>query len=105
MTYYLYSVARATRRPGRERTGRRLPVADATSRLQTWWSNPWGKPRFLVLFTWAYVLWSLVPVAIAVLFGFNAGRSRSTWQGFRSGGTTRTRTSLSCTTRRCATLR
>ena len=51
-------------------------------RLQTWWSNPWGKPRFLVLFTWLYVLWSLVPVAIAVLFGFNAGRSRSTWQGF-----------------------
>ena len=35
-----------------------------------------------MLFTWAYVLWSLVPVAIAVLFGFNAGRSRSTWQGF-----------------------
>ena len=62
--------------------------ADTTSgktllvRLQTWWSNPWGKPRFLVLFTWTYVLWSLVPVAIAVLFGFNAGRSRSTWQGF-----------------------
>jgi spermidine/putrescine transport system permease protein len=28
------------------------------------------------------VLWSLVPVAVAVLFGFNDGRSRSTWQGF-----------------------
>ena len=52
------------------------------ARLQRWWSNPWGKPRFLVLFTWVYVLWSLLPVAIAVLFGFNAGRSRSTWQGF-----------------------
>jgi len=35
-----------------------------------------------VIFTWAYVLWSLVPVAVAVLFGFNDGRSRSTWQGF-----------------------
>ena len=44
--------------------------------------EPWGKPRFLVLFTMAYMLWSLVPVAIAVQFGFNAGRSRSTWQGF-----------------------
>jgi spermidine/putrescine transport system permease protein len=53
-----------------------------TARLKAWWSNPWGKPRFLILFTWAYILWSLVPVAIAVQFGFNAGRSRSTWQGF-----------------------
>jgi spermidine/putrescine transport system permease protein len=52
------------------------------ARLRTWWSNPWGRPRFLVIFTWAYVLWSLVPVAVAVLFGFNDGRSRSTWQGF-----------------------
>lgn len=51
-------------------------------RLKAWWSNPWAKPRFLVLVTWAYVLWSLVPVAIAVQFGFNDGRSRSTWQGF-----------------------
>jgi spermidine/putrescine transport system permease protein len=52
------------------------------TRLRTWWLNPWGQPRFLVIFTWAYVLWSLVPVAVAVLFGFNDGRSRSTWQGF-----------------------
>jgi spermidine/putrescine transport system permease protein len=29
-----------------------------------------------------YVLWSTIPVAIAVLFSFNSGRSRSTWQGF-----------------------
>ena len=52
------------------------------ARLKAWWSNPYGEPRFLILFTWAYILWSLVPVAIAVQFGFNAGRSRSTWQGF-----------------------
>jgi spermidine/putrescine transport system permease protein len=51
-------------------------------RLRAWWSNPWGKPRFLAAFTWVYILWSLIPVAIAVQFGFNAGRSRSTWQGF-----------------------
>jgi spermidine/putrescine transport system permease protein len=57
---------------------KRRPAA----RLKAWWSNPWGRPRFLMLFTWAYILWSLVPVAIAVQFGFNAGRSRSTWQGF-----------------------
>ena len=32
--------------------------------------------------TAVYLLWALVPVAITVLFSFNAGRSRSTWQGF-----------------------
>ncbi len=44
--------------------------------------NPWGEPRFLVLTTWIYIAWALVPVAIAILFSFNAGRSRSVWQGF-----------------------
>jgi spermidine/putrescine transport system permease protein len=34
------------------------------------------------LFVFAYILWSLVPVLIAVQFGFNDGRSRSAWQGF-----------------------
>jgi spermidine/putrescine transport system permease protein len=42
----------------------------------------WGRPRFLVLVTWGYVVWALVPVAVAILFSFNAGRSRSVWQGF-----------------------
>jgi len=44
--------------------------------------NPWGEPRFLVGVTWLYLAWALVPVAIAILFSFNAGRSRSVWQGF-----------------------
>jgi spermidine/putrescine transport system permease protein len=44
--------------------------------------NPWRKPRVLAGFTILYLLWSLAPVAIAVLFSFNAGRSRSAWQGF-----------------------
>jgi len=44
--------------------------------------NQWNKPRALVLVTALYVLWSLIPVAIAVQFSFNDGRSRSTWQGF-----------------------
>jgi spermidine/putrescine transport system permease protein len=51
-------------------------------RARNWISNPWGKPRFLPAVTWLYVLWSIVPVLIAVQFSFNAGRSRSTWQGF-----------------------
>jgi spermidine/putrescine transport system permease protein len=45
-------------------------------------SNPWGKPRFLSLWTWLFIVWSLAPVVIAVVFSFNAGRSRSSWQGF-----------------------
>src|SRR3979411_698720 len=44
--------------------------------------NPWGRRRFLVLGTWMYLVWALVPVVIAILFSFNAGRSRSVWQGF-----------------------
>ena len=44
--------------------------------------NQWNKPRGLVLVSALYVLWSIIPVAIAVQFSFNDGRSRSTWQGF-----------------------
>ncbi len=47
-----------------------------------WLRNPWGRPRFLPAVTILYILWSIVPVAIAVLFAFNDGRSRTTWQGF-----------------------
>lgn len=32
--------------------------------------------------TVVYLLWALVPVALTVLFSFNAGRSRGVWQGF-----------------------
>jgi spermidine/putrescine transport system permease protein len=48
----------------------------------SWWRNPWGKPRALVVVTGLYILWSILPVAIAVLFAFNNGRSRTSWQGF-----------------------
>jgi len=47
-----------------------------------WLRNPWGRPRFLPAITILYILWSIIPVAIAVLFAFNDGRSRTTWQGF-----------------------
>jgi spermidine/putrescine transport system permease protein len=33
-------------------------------------------------FTWLYIIWSIVPIAIAVLFSFNKGGSQATWQGF-----------------------
>ena len=44
--------------------------------------TPWRRPYVLAGVTWLYILWSLVPVLIAVQFSFNDGRSRSTWQGF-----------------------
>src|SRR5262249_44091307 len=57
-------------------------VGRLTRRLRDWWANPWGKPRFLVLFTALYLAWSIVPILIAIRFSFNAGRSRSTSQGW-----------------------
>jgi spermidine/putrescine transport system permease protein len=44
--------------------------------------NPWRRPWFLEGFTWLYIAWSLLPIAVAVLFSFNAGKSQSVWQGF-----------------------
>jgi spermidine/putrescine transport system permease protein len=51
-------------------------------RARDWWANPWGRPRFLALATVLYLVWSIVPILIAVRFSFNAGRSRSTSQGW-----------------------
>ncbi len=56
--------------------------AASGSGITRWLRNPWRKPRFLEATTWAYLLWSTLPVIIAIVFSFNAGRSRSTWQGF-----------------------
>jgi spermidine/putrescine transport system permease protein len=50
--------------------------------VRSWWRDPWRKPRVLLLFTVLYLAWSLLPVLVAALFSFNAGRSRVTWQGF-----------------------
>ena len=56
-------------------TGQRTPRT-------SWFRDPWRKPRILQGVTVVYLLWSLLPVVIAVIFSFNAGRSRSAWQGF-----------------------
>jgi spermidine/putrescine transport system permease protein len=45
-------------------------------------SNPWRRPWAMEGFTWLYIVWSIVPIAIAVLFSFNKGSSQATWQGF-----------------------
>lgn len=47
-----------------------------------WWNDPWRPPRILVAATVGYLLWSLLPVLVAVLYSFNDGRSRTVWQGF-----------------------
>jgi spermidine/putrescine transport system permease protein len=59
------------------------PAAARTrARVRGALANPWRKPRILAVYAWLFLAWAIVPVAIAVLFSFNAGRSRSTWQGF-----------------------
>ena len=58
------------------------PELSLPARLRGWITNPWGRPRFLVLITWAYMAWSIVPVLIAIQFSFNASRSRTIWSGF-----------------------
>jgi spermidine/putrescine transport system permease protein len=45
-----------------------------------WIRNPWRKPRFLQLITFGYLAWSILPVLIAILLSFNAGRSNSSLQ-------------------------
>lgn len=47
-----------------------------------WWNDPWRPPRILVAITVGYLLWSLLPVLVAVMYSFNDGRSRTVWQGF-----------------------
>ena len=57
-------------------TGQARPAA-----RPRWWRNPWRRPVFLEGFTWLYLLWSLAPIVIAVLFSFNKGKSQASYQG------------------------
>jgi spermidine/putrescine transport system permease protein len=63
----------------RARAPASTPARTLTGRLRR---NPWRHPWFLEGFAWLYLIWSLVPVALAVLFSFNNGKSQSVWQGF-----------------------
>ena len=47
-----------------------------------WYRNPWRRPWVLGAVTVGYLVWSLLPVLVAGVFSFNAGRSRVAWQGF-----------------------
>jgi spermidine/putrescine transport system permease protein len=71
------------------KTGAAVPAADLASppargglRRLLPARNPWRHPWFLEGFTWLYLIWSLVPIGLAVLFSFNNGKSQSAWQGF-----------------------
>ena len=47
-----------------------------------WLANPWAKARFLWAAAIAYIVWTLLPVVIAVVFSFNATRALTAWRGF-----------------------
>lgn len=53
-----------------------------TKRIWTGISNPWGRPRAILVVTWLYVFIALVPVIIAIQFSFNSTRSLAVWHGF-----------------------
>jgi spermidine/putrescine transport system permease protein len=55
-------------------------AADSTSRPGRW-RGPWRHPWVLEGFTWLYLVWSLAPIVIAVLFSFNKGKSQASYQG------------------------
>src|SRR5437660_4663839 len=62
-------------------------VSSASGREKLAWrgrpkGNPWRRPWGMEGFAWLYIIWSIVPVAIAVLFSFNRGGSQAAWQGF-----------------------
>lgn len=59
--------------------GERVALPASTAR--PWRRRPWGSYAMVAVVV-AYLLWSLAPVAIAFLFSFNHGYSRSIWQGF-----------------------
>ena len=59
-----------------------VEVPQGKPRMIAWAMNPWARARFLWIIAIAYVLWTLLPVFIAVAFSFNAGKAQTTWQGF-----------------------
>jgi spermidine/putrescine transport system permease protein len=63
-------------------SGITAPSVPRSHRTRRWLANPWAKPRFLWIVGITYVVWTLLPVAIAILFSFNATRSLTSWQGF-----------------------
>ena len=85
MAYYLILTQRASKERPMTVTEDPRSAEARPAPARSWvppWRNPWRRPYVLAAVTWLYILWSLLPVLIAVQFSFNDGRSRSTWQGF-----------------------
>ena len=63
---------------------RRAPTKPAvvTAPRRRWWRDPWRKPTILATITWGYLIWSLVPLTIAIAISFNGSRSNSVLHGF-----------------------
>ena len=59
----------------------KVSIAGTTGARRRLFRNPWRRPWFLEGFTWLYLIWSLAPIAVAVLFSFNNGKSQATYQG------------------------
>jgi spermidine/putrescine transport system permease protein len=59
-----------------------VPTPSGAVRVPGRRANPWRRPWVMEGFTCLYIIWSIVPIGIAVLFSFNKGASQSTWQGF-----------------------
>ena len=55
---------------------------DEAARVSAARDNPWGKARFLWVWTWSYLAWSLLPVVIAIRISFNSTRSLVEAQGW-----------------------
>jgi ABC-type spermidine/putrescine transport system, permease component II len=45
--------------------------------VRRWVRNPWRRPTILATVTWGYIVWSLLPLVIAIAVSFNATRSSS----------------------------
>jgi spermidine/putrescine transport system permease protein len=56
--------------------------AVVTAPRRRWWRDPWRKPTILATITWGYLIWSLVPLTIAIAISFNGSRSNSVLHGF-----------------------
>jgi spermidine/putrescine transport system permease protein len=63
-------------------TIREVEGVPLTARLRGWVSNPWARPRGLAVWTWLYILWSILPIGFAIMMAFNSGRSTVAFQGF-----------------------